>query len=227
MRVDYRSRLLGWLLEEHFFVKRAILQRLPGAVRLRLHVNERVVEVPFALDRLEGTEGRILDLGCAESALPLMLAARGHDVVGLDIRPWPFPHPHVRFTLADARALPFRDGTFAAVSMISSVEHVGLGFYGDAKDRAGDTKACREAKRVTAPDGRLVLTVPFGRRAISNLQRVYDAASLKELLSGWTVEEKRFYVREELQWLPADEATAGRRQSVPGTEAVALVVARR
>ena len=191
-----------------------------------MHVNERVVEVPFALDQLESMKGRILDVGCADSAFPLLLAARGHDVVGLDVRPWSIPHPRFRFVLGDVRALPFRDGTFGAVSMVSSVEHVGLGVYGDPEDRWGDVAACREAKRVLAPNGKLVLTVPFGHRAISDLQRVYDPASLDELLAGFSVDERRFFVHDDLQWLPADEATAGQRESVPGTRAVALVVAR-
>lgn len=227
VHADYRSRLLGWLLEEHVYLKRAIFERLPRVARFRIVVNERVLEVPFALGRIEGVRGPILDVGCADSTFPFMLAARGHDVVGLDIRPWSFPHPRFRFVLSDVRALPFRDHAFGGISMISSVEHVGLGFYGDAPDHWGDVAACREAWRVLAPGGLLVLTVPFGQRAISKVQRVYDAPALAELLDGWIVEERRFFVRENSQWLPAEEASAAARESVPETQAVALVAARR
>ena len=46
-----------------------------------------------------------------------------------------------------------------------------------------------------SPDGLLVLTVPYGTRAVTELERIYDEESLSELLGGWEILERRVAVR--------------------------------
>lgn len=55
---------------------------------------------------------------------------------------------------ADLTHLPFPDQSILSLSCMHTVEHIGLGRYGDALDVDGDLKAMRELQRVSAQEGR-------------------------------------------------------------------------
>jgi SAM-dependent methyltransferase len=96
---------------------------------------------------------RVLDLGCAFGFGTRRLARR-YDTVGVDAS-LPFIRRAVRagsaarFVLAAAGAVPLRDGIFDAVLLLDVIEHV-----------PDEAAAVREASRVLAPGGTLVLSVP-------------------------------------------------------------------
>ncbi len=76
---------------------------------------------------------------------------------------------------ADLMALPFEDSSINCLSCMHTVEHVGLGRYGDPLDYDGDLKAISELKRVVAKDGFLLFVVPVGKSKIMfNAHRIYD-----------------------------------------------------
>ena len=82
------------------------------------------------------------------------------------------------------------------------------------------------------PDGRLLLTVPFGERALTPLHRIYDSEMLRDLTKNFEVETLEFGMRlDEKTWIcPVEEAKAAvqthdRVYLFPG--AVALVVCRK
>ena len=79
-RFDWRS------LKRKPFIKKALL-------------NERIIEIPFAIDVLAGMpkEISVLDLGCMESVLPLFLAGLGFKVTGFDFRQYPYRVPNFKF----------------------------------------------------------------------------------------------------------------------------------
>jgi hypothetical protein len=69
---------------------------------------------------------------------------------------------------------------------ISSIEHDGLGRYGDPLDPNGDIRAMREAKEYVKKDGLMFLAIPVGSdRVYFNVHRVYGAKRLPVLLKGW------------------------------------------
>jgi SAM-dependent methyltransferase len=79
-----------------------------------------------------------------------------------------------------------RPSRFDRVLCVSSIEHSGLGRYGDPLDPDGDLKAMTELGRMLNPGGILFLTVPVGPdRVIFNLHRIYGPQRLPKLLSGW------------------------------------------
>lgn len=87
--------------------------------------------------------GPVLDAGCGEGRLASLL---GEDVtwVGLDSSPTQLASsPYRPVVLADMRALPFRDGTFAEVTHLWCLYHVD-----DPQTAIG------EAMRVLQPGGR-------------------------------------------------------------------------
>jgi len=73
------------------------------------------------------------------------------------------------------------------------VEHIGLPIYGQHEFPHGDMLAMRHVRRLLAPGGRLVLTVPFGRGQWNPWFRVYDRRSLRWLTGGFRALSTAFY----------------------------------
>jgi SAM-dependent methyltransferase len=79
----------------------------------------------------------------------------------------------------DLTAIPFADNSVESLSCMHTVEHVGLGRYGDLMDPNGDIKAIAELKRVLAPGGNLLFVVPIGKPKIEfNAHRIYSYAQI-------------------------------------------------
>lgn len=80
---------------------------------------------------------------------------------------------------ADLLSLPFNDASINSISCMHTVEHVGLGRYGDDLDPDGDLKAIRELKRVTAQNGDILFVVPTGKpKILFNAHRIYSYAQI-------------------------------------------------
>ena len=67
----------------------------------------------------------------------------------------------------DLTSLSFADNSIPSLSCMHTVEHIGLGRYGDEMDPKGDLKAITELKRVLAPGGTLLFVVPTGKPIIA------------------------------------------------------------
>jgi hypothetical protein len=75
---------------------------------------------------------------------------------------------------------------FDRILCVSSIEHSGLGRYGDPLDPDGDLKAMAGLRDMLNPAGILYLTVPIGAdRVVFNLHRIYGPQRLPRLLLGW------------------------------------------
>ena len=86
---------------------------------------------------------------------------------------------------ADLTALPFADGSIPSLSCMHTVEHIGLGRYGDPLDPDGDLKAVRELYRVLAPGGSLLFVVPIGRpNILFNGHRIYSHGQITGYFEG-------------------------------------------
>lgn len=143
-------------------------------------VSEQVVEVPLVLRHLRPQDTRVLDFGGFESLLPLSLAALGHHVTVLDQRPYPFAHANLRAECRDIFGdLDGMGEGYDAVVSISTIEHLGLGGYGDARREDGDREGVERLWTLVRPGGRLLATVPAGQAAVHIGYRVYDQQRLK------------------------------------------------
>ncbi len=223
----YRSRVLGFLLDGHVYLREMLRQAWPGAIRRELAVNERIIEVPFALKALDLQAGsRILDVGSRWSLLPLYLSTLGHRVVASDLVPAEVVGAGPDAVVADLRRAPFRDGSFDAATMISTLEHVGIGFYDGRVSGDDDLAVMRELRRILRAGAPLVLTVPFGKGGVGTLQRAYDPDRLRSVSEGWVRGEARFFLRAGSRWSEVSEESASHADSVDDTHAVALLVLR-
>jgi SAM-dependent methyltransferase len=188
-------------------------------------VSERILESIFVHTRLPRPPARILDLGCAESLNAVEMASLGFQVLGVDLRPLPVRQPALLMVRADFCRLPVADEAFDAVVSLSTLEHVGLDWYGPAAAGCTDRHVVAEIRRVLRPGGRLILTIPFGQAAVTQVQRTYDREMLDGLLGSFRPVELLFGIREGDAWsVTGDGERAAKARSVERVNAVALVV---
>ncbi|MFO1064140.1 MAG: DUF268 domain-containing protein [Pirellulales bacterium] len=84
---------------------------------------------------------------------------------------------------ADLCKLPWPDGSVESISCMHTIEHIGLGRYGDPFDAAGDKRALAELERVVAPGGSLLIVVPVGKPRVQfNAHRIYDPKMIEAAL---------------------------------------------
>ena len=107
-----------------------------------------------------------------------------------DYRPADLKLSNLKSMRGDLYRLPFKDGSVVSLSCMHTVEHIGLGRYGDVIDPEGDTKAINELKRVVAKNGSLLLVVPVGIPKIEfNAHRIYSFEHILENFSDMKLRE--------------------------------------
>lgn len=136
---------------------------------------------------------RLLDVGAGKSIFPWLLAKRGFSITTIDKDPNELQRGRdlassvgmcdflrdgcLQYQLADATNLPFEDASYEAAYAVSALDHL---------EGKGDTQAVHEMARVVKPNGRVIISVPFGKFPeespqtwrIHYFERTYDYASL-------------------------------------------------
>jgi SAM-dependent methyltransferase len=92
---------------------------------------------------LQAVHGRLLDIGCGENYLVQQYRSAGADGLGVDVYPW----PNVDRIVEDTAKLPFEDGSFDTITFVACINHI-----------PNRVDVLREARRVLAPGGKVVLT---------------------------------------------------------------------
>jgi 2-polyprenyl-3-methyl-5-hydroxy-6-metoxy-1,4-benzoquinol methylase len=193
-------------------------------------VSEQVVESPHVLLHLRPADRRVLDFGGYESLLPLQLASLGHEVTVLDQRRYPLTHPNLAVRTADLYDPGLRfDEPFDTIISVSTIEHLGLGRYGDVTREDGDRAGVDRLWSFLRPGGKLLASVPAGKPAVQRGYRVYDEARLYDVfprITGirWFKKEHRLGA-----WLPSNAGAVadlvyGEPHGQLPVEAVAFVV---
>lgn len=108
----------------------------------------------------------------------------------LEYRPANFHLSNLESKSVDITALPFPDNSIFSLSCMHTVEHIGLGRYGDVLNPNGDVDAIKELKRVLAPGGNLLFVVPIGKpRIMFNAHRIYSYSQICEYFQGLDLKE--------------------------------------
>lgn len=179
------------------------------------HIDERIVECPWALATLGVGTSRVLDAGSVLNApflleqpqlkgRPLVIYSLEIDHLQLD--------PNLSYLHGDFREPILRDEIFEAIVCISTLEHVGmwpipkppvaenLAKPQPQKDLTAYRGALAVFSRLLKPGGRLLLTLPFGVPEDQDWLQIFDAAKIadvKAAFGGETISET--YYRHSLQ----------------------------
>jgi SAM-dependent methyltransferase len=199
--------------------------------------DERLVELPWVF--AQQPSGRVLDAGSALNhdwvLRRLVPRVDQLDIVTLAPEPESFTALGISYVYADLRELPLRDGLYDTIVSVSTLEHVGMDnrHYGANQGAASDVReqgqrAVRELRRVLAPGGRMLITVPFGRAEQHGWLRQFDREQLDELIAAADPAEVELRVwRNEDGWTPVEpEAAADARYGEHKAGAVAAVIIR-
>ena len=205
------KRLLKTLYEKNRFLRSIVLKLgiAPSLFSIEIQISSsRFVEYPWVLSNLKKGHQRILDVGSVGSTLPVTLACQGYEVFCIDIRPYEYANlvPNLHSVVGDIRQTDFKDEFFDCVIAVSTIEHIGIGRYGDLRDEDGDLKAVIEIKRILKKGGTFLLTVPYGRCAITPMHRVYDKTRLYRLVRGFHIENMQYFLKDGDYWRPSSES---------------------
>jgi SAM-dependent methyltransferase len=225
--INYAGSDRGFYSQAGLWFNPPIAVALGAGAASAVHVTERIAEVPFALAALSRLErgARILDIGSADSTFPLSAASLGYEVTAIDPRRLGYSHPNLEShaTLLEDWGTPSE--TFAAAFLISTIEHVGLGAYGERaygspEHGVGvDVALLDRVRELLAPDGLMILSTPYGSRELTAFERVYDDETLDKLLSNWHVLERQIVVRRDPHIWERDEKV------VTGARGVVMLIA--
>ncbi len=107
-------------------------------------------------------------------------------VTVFDIRPLQVPPDGLTFEQRNCTSLVgVETNSVQSLSCLHTIEHLGLGRYGDPIDPSSPDAALSEMDRVLAPGGRLYLAAPIGReRLMFNAHRIFDPSRIPSSLAN-------------------------------------------
>lgn len=167
-------------------------------------VNARYYENAFSLNfctKHLKNSATIIDIGSSESEFPLLLHASGFKVTAFDQRNYPFTES----IKGDAGKLSsyFSTQNFDCISAISTIEHIGLGDYGDSLFNTSYLDLINEWKKVLKSNGFLIITTPVtsSEKRHEKGQWVENIMNFKKIIeksSGSIIEEQLVVQNENL-----------------------------
>jgi SAM-dependent methyltransferase len=136
----------------------------------------------------------ILDIGSYRHFILGLQAT--HKVTTLDVRNRKPATGNEIVITCDAKNLEIPNDSFDLIVSLCSLEHFGLGRYGDAFDLDADKKAFNEMIRVLKPGGRLIFTTTINRGSPSivfNAHRIYNYEMIRAFCDGLKCFEENFF----------------------------------
>jgi hypothetical protein len=133
----------------------------------------------------------------------------------IDIRPQPSPIENVVFHQLDlmGEIPPQWYECTDSLSCLHTIEHFGLGRYGDTIDPNGHLQGLARLKSMVKPRGMFYLSTPIGPERVEfNAHRVFAATTFRDWFNdGWTIERSAVIdddcsVRTNIDWNSADVA---------------------
>lgn len=166
-------------------------------------------QASFAAEQIARLKpSNILDIGSSRQWVLGVLCSV--PVTTVDVRERKYTSIHEKAITCDAKNLTVPDNAFDMVTSLCSLEHFGLGRYGDEFDPEGDRKAIEEMIRVLKPRGHLVLSthITNAKPYIAfNAYRTYNYDMIGGLCSGLVCDREAFYSREANRPCSLEEVT--------------------
>jgi SAM-dependent methyltransferase len=218
--VGYYSRKKA--LIESGIDKRAVQIGRPLPDAFGVALDERVVEYPWVFDRLKrigGSLGRVLDAGSTLNHDFILNRdpLRTADLTIMTLAPekrcyW---YKGLSYVFGDFRKTNLKDGAFDTIISISTLEHVGLDntllYTDDPKkaetDKNGFVDAILELRRILAPGGRCLITVPYGKYENFGWFQIFNKEMIQLLIATFKPSsfELEFFRYDRTGWQRASE----------------------
>ncbi|GFI16227.1 hypothetical protein IMSAGC009_01391 [Lachnospiraceae bacterium] len=131
------------------------------------------------------------DIGSRIDGFIAHLVVAGIQVDLMDIRPLKVEIPNVGFIKTDATRLQeIPDKSIVSLSALSSLEHFGLGRYGDSVDPNACFDAFASIQRVMKNGGRVYLSLPIGQEHLEfNAHRVFSPITVIDAFNELVLDE--------------------------------------
>lgn len=125
------------------------------------------------------------DIGSRIDGFIAHLLAADIKVNVIDIRPFPAEVENLYTVVDDATMLnQFEDGSMNSLSALCSLEHFGLGRYGDPIDPEACFKCFFQIQKKMEPGGNLYIALPIGKERVEfNAHRVFYASTVLQSFS--------------------------------------------
>lgn len=145
--------------------------------------NANAIEVALQIRR----GARVLEIGCAEANWLTPMAQARPDVylTGIDSREC--QRPGAAIVTGNVLTHQFEPNFFDLVLLISTLEHIGLGYYGDGLAEDGDRLCLKRVYEWLKPGALLYFDVPFYKN--SHVTTKLDCRVYDELRLNWLLEE--------------------------------------
>ncbi len=209
---SYRNKVI-----EQSLRSRDIMSAFSGSKRLPekycIGVDERVVELPWVLSRVERGRGALLDAGSTlnqEYLLKLdMFLERPTHIYTLAPESTCVRSEYISYLYGDLRDIPIKDNYYETIVSISVIEHVGFDnsifTSNDKYVEASDSeykKVLKELWRVLKPGGELLITLPFGKYQKFDAFQQFDTRLLDELKGEVSADaaEETYYIYSDNGW---------------------------
>ncbi len=131
------------------------------------------------------------DIGSRLDGFIAHLLAAGIDVTMIDVREFPAEIENLHTIVDDATTLrQLEDGSVRSMSALCSLEHFGLGRYGDPIDAEACFKCFENIQKKLQKGGNLYLSVPIGKERVEfNAHRVFFASTIIDCFHGLELKE--------------------------------------
>ena len=128
----------------------------------------------------ESNPVRHYDIGSRIDGFIAHLLSFRENIVLIDVRPLEAKIPGLGFVHADATNLEgIEDNSIESLSALCSLEHFGLGRYGDSIDPEACFKAFAAIQRKIMPGGMAYISVPVGKEHVEfNAHRIFYAETI-------------------------------------------------
>lgn len=142
------------------------------------------------------------DIGSRVDGFIAHLLAANIRVNVIDIRPFPGNAENLFTIVDDATMLKqFNDNSIHSLSALCSLEHFGLGRFGDSIDPEACFKCFAQIQRKLIPGGRLYISVPVGKERVEfNAHRIFKASTIIESFRGLKLVEFSATTRNEIEY---------------------------
>lgn len=131
------------------------------------------------------------DIGSRLDGFIAHLLAAGIDVTMIDVREFPGEVERLHTIVDDATTLhQIKDESVDSMSALCSLEHFGLGRYGDPIDPEACFKCFENIQRKLKKGGHLYISVPIGKERVEfNAHRVFYADTIAECFCDLNLQE--------------------------------------